>query len=288
MIPEIFDSRLLRLRLERAHAAGYAGFLMERAAAELEDRVETVLRTFERALDVGSPSGHGVQRLGSSGKIREIVRLSPVSDPGAAAVVDETSFPPEGLGQFDLAFSLLALHAVNDLPGVLSRLVRLLKPDGLFIGSLFGNDTLSELRQAFLIAESELDGGGSPRIAPFADIRAAGDLMQRAGFALSVSDHDEVSVRYPDVFHLMTDLRAMGGGNALIGRSRKPLRRTTLMRMAQVYAERFSDADGRIRATFDIIWLIGWAPDPSQPKPLRPGQFTVRMEDAVKSANSKP
>ena len=182
----------------------------------------------------------------------------------------------------DLVVSLLALHHVNDLPGAMIQIRRALRPDGLFVAALAGGDTLTELRQSLTIAESEIAGGVSPRVAPFADARALGGLMQRAGFALPVVDVDTLVARYADLFALMRDLRAFGAANALVERSRKPLRRAVLARAAVVYAERFADSDGRLRATFETVWLTGWAPHESQPKPLRPGSATARLADALK------
>ena len=188
---------------------------------------------------------------------------------------------PFGDGIFDLVVSALALQFVNDLPGTLVQIRRTLKPDGLFLAALIGGETLTELRQSFAAAESEVEGGVSPRVAPFADLRDLGALLQRAGFALPVTDIDRIIVRYDSAFALMHDLRRMGATNLLIDRRRVPLRRATLMRMAEIYSERFSDADGRVRATFEIVWLSGWAPHPSQQQPLRPGSAKARLADAL-------
>src|SRR5205085_2354971 len=163
---------------------------------------------------------------------------------------------------------------------------RVLRPDGLLLAAMIGGDTLTELRQSFAAAEAECEGGVSPRVAPFADLRDVGGLLQRAGLALPVTDVDRVVVRYADAFALMQDLRRMGASNVLVERRRTPSRRTTLLRMAQIYGERFADVDGRIRATFDIVWLSGWAPHDSQPKPLRPGSATASLEAAVKRGKS--
>ena len=188
---------------------------------------------------------------------------------------------PFGDGTLDLVVSALALQFVNDLPGTLVQIRRALKPDGLFLAALLGGETLTELRQAFAAAESEVEGGASPRVAPFADLRELGALLQRAGFALPVTDVDRLTVRYDSVFGLMHDLRRMGATNALFARRRTPLRRATLMRMAEIYAQRFADADGRVRATFEIVWLSGWAPHPSQQQPLKPGSAKARLADAL-------
>src|SRR6202012_544789 len=179
-----------------------------------------------------------------------------------------------------LVISALALQFVNDLPGALVQIRRALKPDGLFLAVLLGGETLTELRQAFAAAEAEIEGGVSPRVAPFADLRDIGGLLQRAGFALPVTDVDRVVVRYGNAFGLMQDLRRMGATNSLIERRKTPTRRATLVRMAEIYAERFADPDGRIRATFDIIWLSGWAPHESQQTPLAPGSARMRLADA--------
>jgi hypothetical protein len=160
---------------------------------------------------------------------------------------------------------------------MLVQIRRALKPDGLFLGCMAGAATLFELRDALLAAEIELHGGASPRVIPFTDVRDAGALLQRAGFALPVADVETVTVRYDNLFGLMTDLRAMGAASALEARSRKPATRTLFARAAQIYAERHSDADGRIRATFSLVWMSGWAPDPSQQKPLKPGSAQVSL-----------
>ena len=198
---------------------------------------------------------------------------------------EELPLPPESL---DLAVSALAFQFVNDLPGVLAQIRRALRPDGLLLAAMIGGDTLTELRQSFAEAEAECEGGVSPRVAPFADLRDVGSLLQRAGFALPVTDVDQLVVRYDNAFALMQDLRRMGATNVMIERRRTPTRPTTMMRMAQIYAQRFADPDGRIRATFDIIWLSGWAPHESQPKPLRPGSAKASLEAAVKKRLRKP
>jgi SAM-dependent methyltransferase len=175
----------------------------------------------------------------------------------------------------------LALQTINDLPGALVQIRRALKPDGLFLAALLGGATLSELRESFAAAELEIEGGVSPRVAPFVDVRDMGSLLQRAGFALPVTDLDRVTVRYATPFALVEDLRRMGATNPLAERRRTPTRRATAMRMAEIYVERFADPDGRVRATFDIVWVSGWAPDPGQQQPLKPGSAKVRLADAL-------
>ena len=283
--PLIFDRALLRVRRRRAAAMAPATFLLDRVAADLGDRLAAVLRRFDLALDLGTPGDAARLALGSLGSVATIVAADTTLPSGGTpawpfVVADEEALP-FGDGTFDLVVSALALQFVNDLPGTLVQIRRVLKPDGLFLAALIGGETLTELRQSFAAAESEVEGGVSPRVAPFADLRDLGALLQRAGFALPVTDIDRVSVRYDLVFALMHDLRRMGATNTLIDRRRVPLRRATLMRMAEIYSERFSDADGRLRATFEIVWLSGWAPHSSQQQPLRPGSAKARLADAL-------
>jgi SAM-dependent methyltransferase len=288
--PNIFDRALVNSRLDRAWAraqpGGGADFLLARAAEELGERLALVKRRFPLAADLGSPGPHAAAALAAGGQADRVIRLAPtlasLGAGGFLGAVGDLERVALADGRLDLAVSLLALQTVNDLPGALIQIRRALKPDGLLVAALVGGDTLTELRQSFTIAESEVLGGASPRVAPFVDVRALGSLMQRAGLALPVVDLDRATVRYADVFALMNDLRAFGGANALHARSRKPLRRDILLRAAAVYAERFSDPDGRLRATFDILWLSGWAPHESQPKPLAPGSATTRLADALK------
>jgi SAM-dependent methyltransferase len=192
-------------------------------------------------------------------------------------------FRPESL---ELVVSALGFQFVNDLPGILAQIRRALRPDGLLLVAMVGGDTLTELRQSFAAAETECESGVSPRVAPFADVREVGGLLQRAGFALPVTDVDRLVVRYDSAFELMHDLRRMGATNVLVERRRIPTRRATMLRMAQLYAENFADPDGRIRATFDVIWLSGWAPHESQQQPLQPGSAKASLAEAV--AKTKP
>jgi len=284
--PLVFDRALVRRRLSRALAQGYADFLLERAVEDLEERLSTVLRPFPLALDVGTPTDAAAQALRRSGRAEAVVRLSPVAEP-RAVLGDEERLPFSG-ETFDLAVSLLSLQGVNDLPGALIQIRRALKPDGLFIAGLLGGNTLTELRQAFTQAEAELEGGVSPRVAPFADLRDIGGLLQRAGFALPVTDLDSFRVRYASPFGLMRDLRRLGLTNALNDRRRTILRRATLMRAAEIYTERFADSDGRVPVTFEIVWLSGWAPHESQQKPLRPGSARMRLADALGVQEGQP
>ena len=282
--PVIFDRALIRRRRRRAAALGPATFLLDRARDDLVERLSAVLRRFELAVDLGTPTeavSEALSRLDSVGTIVKTDAIPPGQHSESLFVVADEETLPFADARLDLVVSALALQFVNDLPGVLVQIRRALRPDGLFLAALLGGDTLTELRQAFAAAESEVEGGASPRVAPFADLRELGALLQRAGFALPVTDVDRVSVRYGSAFALMRDLRRMGATNALIARRRSPLKRATLMRMAEIYAERFSDADGRLRATFDIVWLSGWAPHPDQQQPLKPGSAKARLAEAL-------
>jgi SAM-dependent methyltransferase len=270
--PMLFDRTLLRARQSRASKLGPATFLLERVAGDLGERLQAVLRKFDRGADIGTAGAALCDALrGQVGALAHI-NLPDIESQGLALA-------PASL---ELAVSALALQFVNDLPGILSQIRRALKPDGLLLAAMIGGDTLTELRQCFAAAEAECEGGLSPRVAPFADLRDVGGLLQRAGFALPVADLDRIVVRYGDAFALMADLRRMGATNILFERRRTPTRRATMLRMAQIYTERFADPDGRIRATFDVIWLSGWAPHESQPKPLKPGSATASLEAAVK------
>jgi SAM-dependent methyltransferase len=270
--PILFDRALLGVRLERARRERAVTFLLDRAVEDLADRLQAVSRSFSAAADLWTPGAGLAEAL--RGRVASVGKLD---------ISESESLPlqPESL---DLVVSALALQFVNDLPGVLAQIRRALKGDGLLLAAMLGGDTLTELRQSFAAAEAECEGGVSPRVAPFADLRDIGALLQRAGFALPVTDVDRVVVRYDSAFALMADLRRMGATNILRERRHTPTRRATMLRMAQIYTERFADSDGRIRATFDIIWLSGWAPHESQPKPLKPGSAKASLEAAVKGS----
>jgi SAM-dependent methyltransferase len=281
--PTIFDRQLLRVRQQRARALGAETFLIDRVAGDLAERLSVVLRQFERAVDLGTPTDAVRRLLAESGKVATIIAATPESgarDASLRVAADEEALPFAD-GSLDLIVSALALQFVNDLPGTLIQIRRALKPDGLLLAALIGGDSLTELREAFAQAESEIEGGVSPRVAPFADVRELGALLQRAGFALPVVDSDRLTVRYNSVLDLMRDLRRMGATNVLTERRRKPLKRATLYRLAEIYARRFADADGRLRATFEIAWLSGWVPHESQQKPLNPGSARQRLADAL-------
>lgn len=292
-LPAIFDRALLRARLARAARRSSAHFLLARATEDLVDRLTPVLRTFAAVLDCGSPGPAVADALGRVLPAATVTRLQtgaegrPVEARTALVTGDEERLP-FAPGSFDLAVSCLALQSVNDLPGTLIQLRRTLRPDGLFLACLLGGQTLSELRGVLAGAESEVLGGASPRVAPFADLRDLGGLLQRAGFALPVTDTDLITVRYGSVFGLMADLRAMGLANVLVERRRQPTPRAVMLRAAQLYAARFADPDGRVRATFELVWLSGWAPHESQQKPLQPGTARMRLADALAAVRIEP
>jgi SAM-dependent methyltransferase len=271
--PVLFDRALLHARQRRAHAQGQVTFLLDRVSEDMADRLTAVMREFHSIVDLWT-SGDGLSALRARFGSVQRIDLDATGE-------EKLPFAPESL---DLVVSALALQFVNDLPGVLAQIRRALRPDGLLLAAMIGGDSLTELRQAFAAAEAECEGGVSPRVAPFADLRDIGALLQRAGFALPVTDVDRIVVRYANAFALMQDLRRMGAANVLIERRRAPTRRATLLRMAKIYAERFADPDGRIRATFDIIWLSGWAPHASQQQPLKPGSAKASLAEAVRKA----
>jgi len=288
----IFDRALIRRRRARARAAaGAVDFLAHYAVEDLGERLAVVKRDFAFVLDLGGPSPDFAARLAGDHK-RQVVRLSPLAETESATpylLLDgDEEILPFAPDSFDLAASVLALQHVNDLPGALVQIRRALKPDGLFLGCLLGGQSLHELRTALGAAETELCGGVSPRVAPFADVRDMGALLQRAGFALPVADSEPIVARYADMFGLMADLRAMGATNPLAARARKPTPRGLFLRAAQIYAERFGDPDGRVRATFELIFFSGWAPHESQQKPLAPGSAKMRLADALGAAKVAP
>jgi SAM-dependent methyltransferase len=271
----IFDRELLRARQRRAAKNGMEKFLLERATGELFDRLGTITRKFSRAALIETPDAEALkQPLLASGQIEavDIVKIE-----------GETETVGGEPATYDLAISLLSMQWLNDLPGVLAQIKRLLKPDGLLLAAMIGGETLTELRDALATAENEIEGGISPRVSPFVEVRALGGLLQRANLALPVTDIDRVTVRYSNALDLMRDLRRMGATNTLRERSRRPLRRRTLLRAAEIYRTRYANADGRVRATFEILWLSGWVPHESQQQPLKPGSAKARLADALRA-----
>lgn len=282
----LFDTALLAARRNRvAENVAAHDFLLKRAAEDLVERLAIVRRSFPVALDLGAHHGTlGRAVLGLS-NVEALVSLDPAARllgqaPGlqVEATLDALPF---GDGVLDLVVSGLALHLVDDLPGTLVQIRRALKPDGLFLAALLGGRTLWELREAWLAAEAEVLGGASPRVAPFADVRDLGGLLQRAGFALPVADSDTVTVTYETPLALMQEVKGMGASNMLAQRSRVPVTRGLLFRAAEIYAERFALPSGRVPATFEFLTLTAWAPHESQQQPLRPGSAKARLSDAL-------
>lgn len=283
--PLVFDRKRLRQRRDRA-ASGYAeySFLKTRLSSALIDRLHDISRTFTFALDLGSHTGELSRLLRM--EVADVIAcdLSPAMAAAARAHVPTLVADDERLpfadNAFDLVASVLSLHAVNDLPGALIQIRRALAPDGLFIAAVFGGETLKELRSSLIAAEAEITGGASPRVSPFMDGIDAGRLLQRAGFAMPVADTDRLTVRYNSMFDLLKDLRGMGETSVLVGGARS-LRRDVLVRAAEIYQQGHSDPDGRMRATFEIVWMSGWAPAEGQPVPKRPGSARASLAEAV-------
>ena len=282
----VFDRRLVRLRRQRLAAdMADAGFLIREVAERLLDRLDDIRRPFGRALVLGAPAGLLETALARRPGTRLLAAVDDteamLAGPGLRIVADAELLPfaPD---RFDLVLSLMVLHWINDLPGTLAQLRGCLAPDGLLLAAMPGGDTLTELRQVLTQAELECEGGVSPRVSPFADVRDAGSLLQRAGFALPVVDLDRITVSYGDPLRLLRELGRMGEGNALLRRRPGPLRRATLARACVLYQERFGDAAGRVPATFDIVFMAAWKPDPSQQQPARRGSGQVRLADALR------
>ncbi|MEG6507724.1 methyltransferase domain-containing protein [Methyloligella sp. 2.7D] len=286
----LFDRPLLRRRRDRFAAKfRHHDFLFAHCAEEIAGRLQAVLHEFPLCLDLGAHRGdlgRAVSALPNIGQViyGELSEVLARHCPSPAVVCDEECLPFAD-ASLDLVVSGLSLHHVNDLPGALIQIRRALKPDGLFLAAMLGGATLSELREALLIAESE-EGGASPRVAPFADIREAGALLQRSGFALPVADTESLTVSYRSLRDLLNEIRGMGAANVLLERKRAPLLRRTLNRAEAIYRERFGLSDGRIPATFEIVYLSGWSPAPGQQKPLRPGSAQHRLADALHTEES--
>jgi SAM-dependent methyltransferase len=286
----LFDPSLIAANRRRAVNAGdpRSAFLLDLVAEEMADRLSVVERTFEKGVELFGVTGATTRACLSTGKVKSMTRIemegtAPDEEGVTLASLEHLPLEPKSL---NLVVSPLNLHLTNDTPGVLVQIARALVADGLFLAAIPGSGTLQELRDVLLSAEAELTGGASPRVIPFADVRDLGGLLQRAGFALPVVDMENFTVRYDTIFDLMKDLRAMGMANPLAGRSRRPASRALFLRAAELYAERYSDPDGRIRATFSILFASAWSPHESQQKPLKPGSAKVRLADALKAAQS--
>ncbi|MCH8861764.1 MAG: methyltransferase domain-containing protein [Proteobacteria bacterium] len=295
---QVFDRALLRRRRRRAAAGlGDHDFLFTEVAARLRERLGEVQRSFSSVLEMGSRRPVIEDFSGKGGAMDRLVRShfgggdaagSGAATPVTALEADEEALPfaPDS---FDLVVSNMALHWVNDLPGCMIQVNRVLRPDGLFLAAMLGGETLKEMRAALMHGEMEVENGASPRVSPFADIRDIGNLLQRAGFALPTIDRDEITVSYRDMFHLMHELRGMGETNAVLARRKTTLRRDTLMAAARYYSDNFTagdgpgdgEGDGRITATFNVLYITAWAPHPDQPQPLKPGSATTRLADAL-------
>ncbi|MBR9973601.1 methyltransferase domain-containing protein [Magnetospirillum sulfuroxidans] len=285
----IFDRSLLRKRRDRA-AAGFAAhdFLVREAAERLADRLSDVIRSFPLALDLGCHTGELADTLDGRGGIKTLVQcdLSPRMAAKAAAngqptLAADEEWLPFADNSFDLVLSCLSLHWVNDLPGALVQIRRVLKPDGLFLGLMLGGETLADLRHCLNEAELAEEGGISPRISPMTDVRDMGRLLQRAGFSLPVADADHISVSYGDAMRLLADLRGMGETNAVAEQRKTLTRRSTLLRALALYQDKFATADGRIPVDFHLVAVTGWKPHHSQPQPLPPGTGHVPLADIL-------
>ena len=293
----VFDRHILKLRRDRAASrASEFNFLFAETADRLADRLEDTTRNFPHAVDLGCHSGELAQILAASSRV-ETLHQADISYRyakaardlnGRSSMVADEEFLPFAEGSLDLILSNLSLHWVNDLPGMLLQARRALKPDGLFLASMLGGETLKDLREALMTAEAEEEGGVSPRVSPFVDVKDAGALLQRSGFALPVVDADDITIDYPDALKLMRDLSGMGESNIVAKRSKKFTKRSTLARAAAIYHERHGRDDGRVHAKFQVIYLTGWAPDESQPKPLRRGSGQVSLVDFLGDVPDKP
>ena len=294
-IPFLFDyAQHRRNRARAASSFTEFDFLKSEGALRLADRLELVRRDFPLCLDFGCHDGVLTRHLKQTGKVETVIQADPtfefakLAGINGPAIVSEAEQLPFAPVMFDAVFSCLSLHWIDDLPGLLTQMRALLKPDGLLLVSFLGGSTLIELRSAFAEAESEIAGGISPRAALMADIRDVGGLLGRAGLALPVADADRLTISYPDLFRLMADLRGMGEQNALQQRIRKPSSRQLFLRAAQIYQARYGRPDGSIPASFEIITLTGWAPHESQQKPLRPGSATHRLADSLDTTEHDP
>jgi NADH dehydrogenase [ubiquinone] 1 alpha subcomplex assembly factor 5 len=282
----VFNRRWKRQQRDRAASSlAEHDFLFRETAERLADRLDDVKRTFPLTLDLGCHGGELKTALRGRGGIETLISadLSPrmAELAGAPALAADEEALPFAEASLDLVLSNLSLHWVNDLPGALVQIRRALKPDGLLLASMLGGTTLQELRAALYQAETEVEGGLSPRFSPLADVRDLGNLLQRAGFALPVADFEVITVSYETPLRLLADLRGMGESNANAGRRTTFSRRATLLRAMEIYMENFADADGRAPATFEVITLTAWAPAPDQPKPLKRGSGQTPLGDAL-------
>jgi SAM-dependent methyltransferase len=272
----IFDRELYLTRLNRTKP-NRPDILSNSIATELAERLDPITREFNRACLIAIDPEPIAAAIRASGKVKNLVVL----EPPASEILPLTA------NAFDAIFDILDLHLVNDVPGRLIQLRRALIPDGLLMACLFAGQTLNELRQSWLEAEDLVTGGVSPRVAPMIDVREMGGLLQRADLALPVVDLDRTIVRYPDAIALIHEIRSLGLSNVMTGRSRKPVTRNLLGEAISIYQQKFSDDDGRIRATIEVAWATAWSPHESQQKPLKPGSAKFRLADALKVPETK-
>ena len=272
----IFNRELYLARLERTKSIR-PDILSQSIATELAERLEPITREFNHAFLVAVDPEPIAAAIRASGKVKNLE----VYEPSVSEIL------PLKANDFDAVFNILDLHLVNDVPGALIQLRRALVPDGLFMACLFAGQTLGELRQSWLEAEDLVTGGVSPRVAPMIDVREMGGLLQRADLALPVVDLDRTIVRYPDAIALIHEIRSLGLSNPMTGRSRRPVTRNLLGEAVSIYQQKFSDKDGRIRATIEVAWATAWAPHESQQKPLKPGSAKFRLADALKVPETK-
>lgn len=271
--PVLFDAALIARHLARRPGAD--NFVRDLVFNDLADRLGAHMRVFSRALLIAPDAASLPETIATGMGALHFTRVEAFSG--------DAEFPDIAEQDYDLIVSLLHLQAINDIPGHLARLRARIKPDGLLMAALVGGESLTELREAFLAADLAIAGGASARVAPMVQVRDAGALLQRAGFALPVADVETHLVRYAQPFALMAEIKALGASNPLADRPRRPATRSLLAAAAAAYAERASDADGRIRATLEIIWMAGWVPHESQQKPLRPGSAKISMKDVLGS-----
>ncbi|MGL5446983.1 MAG: SAM-dependent methyltransferase [Rhabdaerophilum sp.] len=283
-VPQLFDPVKAATALSRASRMGPVTFLLERAAQDLIERLDPVLREFDPSLDLGTPGAQFGAALLRAGKASEIEHRGEIGATIPEIASRPITWPDLGLeaGRYGLIASGLVLQRVNDVPGFIAQARRALRPDGLFIAAFAGGDSLYELRDCLMRAESELTGAATMRVFPFIDVRAAGQLLQRAGLALPVTDSEKITIRYQSFFRMIAEWRGMGSSASLLQRGHTPpLTRRILFRAAELYAEHYSDAEGKLNATIEIIWMSGWAPHESQQQPLKPGSAKARLADAL-------
>jgi len=287
-IIQVFDNNIVRQHRDRAAASyGDHNFLMLEVADRMKERLDEINRDFTAVLDLGAHDGAMGRAINPTSLVSADVSAKMLESAGGERVLLTGETLPFDMASFDLVVSNLSLHWVNDLPGEMVQINRVLKPDGLFLASMFGGDTLHELRDALMLAELEVSGGVSPRISPFADVRDLGGLLQRAQFALPVADADTITVNYASPWSLLGDLRGMGETNAVNDRKKTFTSRRVLMRAMEIYVEKYAGEDGKVPATFQILYMTGWKAHESQQKPLRPGSATTRLADVLNTKEIK-